>query len=106
MSPSHELHKALYGRIRLRPRRGGDQPKDQQQCADAQGDAGDAVADRQDRGELWPVDLEIRRERSIVVCHQAQLLRWTIIFLIAAIALPGFSCFGQVRVQLRMVWQR
>ena len=32
-----------------------------------------------------------------------QRSRSTIIFLISAIALPGFKPFGQVRVQLRMV---
>lgn len=35
-----------------------------------------------------------------------QIWRSTIIFLISAIALPGFNPLGQVRVQLRMVWQR
>jgi hypothetical protein len=33
-----------------------------------------------------------------------QLRRSAIIFLISAMALPGLSPFGQVRVQLRMVW--
>lgn len=37
---------------------------------------------------------------------QPQLPRSAIIFFIKAIALPGFSPFGQVRVQFRMVWQR
>src|SRR6185312_16831982 len=35
-----------------------------------------------------------------------QLRRSISIFLISAIALPGFSPFGQVRVQLRIVWHR
>src|SRR5665213_3161285 len=64
------------------------------------------MTDRQNRGELWPVNLDVGREWSVIVWHRTQLLRSTIIFLIEAIALPGFNPFGQVRVQLSIVWQR
>ena len=81
-------------------------------------DAGDPVGDRQDRGQLRPVVLDVGRERPrtaddgfgfIEQCGylvHVVSVRSSIIFLISAIALPGFKPFGQVRVQLRMVWQR
>ena len=105
----------LDGGVGLRPGGSGAQPDHQADGADAEDDAGDAIGDRQDRGELRPVDLDVGRERSRprrLRCRSdrldvhGQLSRSTIIFLISAMALPGFNPFGQVRVQLRMVWHR
>lgn len=47
-----------------------------------------------------------QRMRSSAGCANAQNLRSTIIFLISAIAFAGFSPFGQVWAQFRMVWHR
>lgn len=71
-----------------------------------QRDACQAMRDREHRRKLGPVNLEVGRKRSIVPNHWIQLLRSAIIFLIDAMAFPGLSPFGQVRVQLRIVWQR
>ena len=43
---------------------------------------------------------------QILGTTDARQTRATIIFLISAIALPGFKPFGQVFAQFIMVWQR
>ena len=63
-------------------------------------------------------DIARADQRDLAACHGRSLglsgaaiavvsqRRATIIFLISAIALAGFRCLGQVRVQFMMVWQR
>ena len=55
--------------IGFRPVGGGDQPPHQQDRADAQRDPGSAVQDRQHRGQLPAIDLEMRRQRPRVRSH-------------------------------------
>src|SRR5512144_287754 len=43
---------------------GGHQPPGQQQRAEGERYAGEAVGDRQHRGDLRPIDLQVRRERT------------------------------------------
>ena len=50
--------------VRSRPGDSGAQPDHQADGADAEDDAGDAIGDRQDRGELRPVDLDVGRQRA------------------------------------------
>ena len=54
---------ALHGGVGFGPRGGRAQPHDQSDSAQTQNHAGDTVGDRQDRGELRPIDLDIGRER-------------------------------------------
>ena len=74
------------------------------------GFAGQSMREGQYRGQLGPIDLQMRRKRPgrtfrsrrPVGCR-GQLLRSSSIFLIPPMALPGFNPLGHVRVQLRMV---
>ena len=103
--PQPRGKKAMERCVGRRSRRRCNQPANEQGRADAERDAGQTMRDREDRGELGPVNLKVGRKRSIFAAIELTP-PLDDHFLIEAIALPGFSPFGQVRVQLRIVWQR
>src|SRR5207248_2566154 len=58
------LHEVLHDGIGLRSGGGRSQPRDQRDGVNAQRDTGQPMGEGQDGGELWPVDLKVRREGS------------------------------------------
>ncbi|KAF1008833.1 MAG: hypothetical protein GAK28_00465 [Luteibacter sp.] len=54
---------------------------------------------------MGPRGNPIARKRAPTCSYQTPR-RWTISFLISAIAFAGFRPFGQVRAQFMIVWQR
>ena len=114
--PRPRGERRLHDGVGLRSRGCCQKPDHERDGGDAQEYAGKPVEDRKYRCQLRAVKLDVRRERPLrfggeldaigTYLSRDQLLRSIIAFLMCAMALPGFKPLGQVRVQLRIVWQR